>query len=55
MPQPVACLSGLVDSHPRLRSGLIVTTPVIALDRAGRWARTLSRYYNLAGSRQFDA
>ncbi|MGO4740721.1 DUF6634 family protein [Bosea sp. 2KB_26] len=54
-PRPVACLAGLVDTHPLLRGGPIVTSAVVALDPAGLWARTLSRFYNLANARKFDA
>lgn len=46
--KPVICLTGKVYGHPRLGDGQIaVTSEVFAIDRAQRWARTMSRYYEL--------
>lgn len=41
-------LWGHVSGHPLLAPGPIVTSRLIAIDRAAGWARTLSRWYRLA-------
>lgn len=42
-------LVGSVTGHPRLRDGLITTSPVLAIDQSPepRWVRTAGRYYVL--------
>ena len=40
-------LAGFVEGHPNCRNGLVVTSPLCAIDRSLRWARTSSRYYRL--------
>lgn len=46
--KPVICLTGKVYGHPRLADGHVaLTSEVFAIDRAQRWARTMSRYYEL--------
>jgi hypothetical protein len=41
-------LTGIVCGHPILADGRpIVTSPVLACDLTGRWARTASRFYRL--------
>lgn len=41
-------LAGVVRGHPIRRDGLIVTSPVCAIDcQTFMWARTTSRYYRL--------
>jgi hypothetical protein len=40
-------LTGLVSAHLRLGERLAMTSQVWAADAAGRWIRTLSRFYNL--------
>ncbi|SRR6266508_1307145 len=54
----VMTLVGLVTSHPTLTDGRrIETSPLVWLDRKGRWARTMSRVYELgkpAGARESE-
>jgi hypothetical protein len=46
--KPVICLTGKVYGHPRLADGHVaLTSEVFAIDRAQRWVRTMSRYYEL--------
>lgn len=41
-------LAGFVSGHPIRRNGLVVTSPLCAIDcQTFRWARTASRYYRL--------
>lgn len=40
-------LAGQVVGHPRLGTGNILTTPLIAIDTDLRWARTLNTLYRL--------
>lgn len=45
-------LVGLVTGHPRLEDGkLIMTSPLLAIDLDMKWARTVSRYYQLGHMR----
>lgn len=44
-------LEGDVRGHPVLGDNNIITSPVIALDSDGHWARTVSRWYQL---RRYD-
>ena len=45
--RPVPMIFGHVFGHPRLATGPVCTTEVIALDLQAGWARTLSRFYVL--------
>lgn len=40
-------LVGMVQGHPLLNDGQIVTSEVYAIDAAAGWARTFSRFYRL--------
>lgn len=40
-------LIGYVRGHPTIPNGLITTSPVLAVDPAEKWVRTVSRYYVL--------
>lgn len=40
-------LHGLVQGHPLLPDGPVNTSPLLAFDLQGRWARTASRWYRL--------
>lgn len=44
-------LSGVVIGHPTIQNGQRIrsTSPVVWIDRAHRWARTMSRLYRLEG------
>lgn len=47
-PGAVPCLIGNVSGHPKLEDGKrINTSKLLALDPAGGWARTWSRWYRL--------
>ncbi len=51
IPQSVGILSGIVEGHPKLRSGREITTSqVFYLDTEQGVARTLSRWYRLDGT-----
>lgn len=43
-------LWGYVTGYPRIVSGPVVTSVLLAIDRVAGWARTLSRWYVLATS-----
>ncbi|WP_438275830.1 DUF6634 family protein [Nitrobacter sp.] len=40
-------LIGQVTGHPLIKGRMIMTSPLWFADPAGRWVRTLSRYYRL--------
>ena len=40
-------LEGMVTGHPQFDGQWVTTSPLVALDPEGRWARTLSRWYRL--------
>lgn len=46
-PMGDVCLVGRCTGHPRLPDGPTNTSPVVALDPAAGWARTVSRWYRL--------
>lgn len=49
-------LAGMVSGHPHLRSGMIATSQLIAIDVVSGWARTVSRWYRLGRTfAEFDA
>lgn len=50
----VPCLIGSVTGHPILGNTDIVTSPLVAIDPSGRWARTRSRWYALEGKVRLD-
>lgn len=48
VPSPVGFLTGVVDGHPKLRTGQeIITSQVYFIDTDRGIARTLSRWYRL--------
>lgn len=48
IPHPVGVLSGIVEGHPKLRSGREITTSqIFFIDTEQGLARTLSRWYRL--------
>lgn len=47
-------LQGWADGHPRLGTTLIQTSLLIYVTEDGRWARTLSRWYQLGDAQQLD-
>lgn len=53
-PVTVPCLLGSVSGHPSIGNANIVTSPLVAIDPSGRWARTRSRWYSLAGGVRLD-
>lgn len=43
------CLAGEVVGHPKIDDGnFCITSAAVYVDPDGRWARTVSRFYNLA-------
>ncbi len=44
----IVCLEGIATGHPRLGDGWVITSPLVAIDPDGQWARTLSRWYRLS-------
>jgi hypothetical protein len=40
-------MCGVVSDHPRLGSGQITTSPLVAIDLRAGWIRTCSRFYRL--------
>lgn len=49
-------LTGMVSGHPNLRSGMIATSQIIAIDVVSGWPRTVSRWYQLGQTfAEFDA
>lgn len=46
-PVNVPGLMGRVTGHPTLGNTSVVTSPLVAIDPLGRWARTRSRWYSL--------
>lgn len=50
-PDGTLCLVGIIAGHPDLADGKTAyTSLLLALDPNGRWARTLSRWYQLTGT-----
>lgn len=47
IPQSVRCMTGIVEGHPDLRDGPIVTSQIFAIDPNRQWMRTMSRFYRL--------
>lgn len=47
-------LGGIVTGHPRIRDGWIWTSVVLFVSPDKKWARTVSRYYNLGDTMQLD-
>jgi hypothetical protein len=45
-------LMGVVQGHPNVGPGPILTSPLYAIDPQLQWARTLSRFYRLGECRQ---
>ena len=46
-PHMTPALRGQAFNHPDLGNARIVTSPLVAIDIDGRWARTKSRWYRL--------
>jgi hypothetical protein len=49
------CLVGNVTGHPRLPDGITTTSPLVVVDPALKWARTVGRYYKLGRRAPFFA
>lgn len=51
---PAIAMVGMVAGHPRF-PGIrpVLTSPLIAVDLEGRWARTEGRFYRLGSPRDF--
>ena len=47
LPGGLVCLIGEVAGHPKIADGWCTTSVVLAVDLAGGWVRTVSRYYRL--------